>query len=112
MRSGRNDDGERLDAAVFAVGAVGVRVEIAEGGAFGDGPNALGNVEIGRRGNGQRADATWLGKTNCNSGGLAQVVWRGFGGLPESYDEQARGHKFFWRVKKQGFIRFGLEFTG
>ena len=38
---GGTSDGERLDAAVFAVGAVGVRVEVGEDGAFGDGARGL-----------------------------------------------------------------------
>ena len=108
-----SSEGELLDAQVFAVAAVGVRVEVAEGGAFEDGAGAGAGWEIVgfREGEDELADGAGLGEADGGSGGGAHGVDGGFGLLAQAYDEQAVGGQASGSVEQHGLVGGGLELS-
>ena len=121
----RSGHGERLDALIFAIAAVGVGVEIADGrplDSSSDGGrtgHCVGRTcggqpfgEVLREGHHDLPNPAWFGETHGGSGGVAHLVNCGLGEFAEAYDKEPFGCKPRGGVQENRLIRSGFEFTG
>ncbi len=112
-----DEDGEGVDAEVFAVGAVEVDVEVGDEGAFGDGAavrgGGRGQVRACLRGRRWRlVQAAGAGEADGDAGGLADLVDGERVGFAQADEQKALGLGAGGGVEQEGFAERGFELAG
>ena len=114
IASVEGEEGEVVDALVFAVGAVGVGVVVGEECAFDGGAGAGAGRQFGCFGEGEGgvADAAGLGEADSGADSAADGMRRGLGGFTDADEEQALGGESGGSVEEESLVGSGFEFTG